>query len=201
MLRAIKFSVKYGFELADEMFESIRTNAAKLTQMPWDAVRKILVEDLLESPDPKLCLQRLYELNLNDVIIGLMKSTEGFQRGVSRAFAGKDIRLALLALESGWPLSPSPVSFFSSQQTILLRMTLEYPDVRDPQRTWDPDRLWETIKQPPIDQPRLFERHGLTGADRKRVIVKARELLLLHPELSGDPAKLEAEVSAAFSAA
>jgi tRNA nucleotidyltransferase/poly(A) polymerase len=199
MLRAIKFQIRHGLEISSDTAESIRRNAAKLADMPWDAVRKILVEDLLQGPDPRQIFQSLYELGLNRVVTGLMKSIQGFQRGVSRPFADMDVRLALLAIDSGWPLSPSPVSFYSPEQTTLLRMTLEHPEVRQARdRTWDPDRLWAAIKQPQIDQPQLFARHGLVGADRQRVLVKARELLLLHPSLSDDPVTLEAAVNLAL---
>jgi poly(A) polymerase len=47
MLRAIRFCIKYNLKIPPEMAESIRRNAPKLKNVPWNAVL-VLVQSLLE---------------------------------------------------------------------------------------------------------------------------------------------------------
>jgi poly(A) polymerase len=47
MIRAVRFCVKHGFELPEDISASIRKNAHKLTNAPWNAIF-VLVGDLLE---------------------------------------------------------------------------------------------------------------------------------------------------------
>jgi len=192
-LRAIKFAVRHGLKISEEVASSIKRNALKLIQMPWDAVRKILVEDILHGPRPREAVPLIRELGLNEPILRLLREEPGFHVGVSRGLAGADPLLLLDLWGLEWQLRGSPVALVKEGEIPRLRQILE----ADPSGI---DVFMAALKSPPVDQPRLFERHGLHGAARQRVVLKARELLLLSPELLLDPAQLEAEVSRALSA-
>lgn len=192
MLRAIKFSVKHGLSISNGVADSIRRNASKLVGIPWDAVRKILVDDVLLGPRPRESVPLLKGLGLNEPILRLLREEPGFHAGVSRGLAGADVLLLLDLWDLEWHLKGSPVGLLKESEIPRLRQILE----ADPAAI---DGFMAALKSPPIDQQKLFAQHGLEGAARQRVVVKARELLLLHPGLSTNPAQLEVEVGAVLS--
>ena len=191
MLRAIKFAIRH--ELTISMPDAILRNAMKLTQMPWDAVRKILVDDLLQGPTPRRSVPLLRELGLNEPILQLLREEPGFHAGVSRGLAGADVLLLLDLWDLEWHLKGSPAGLVRHESIPRLREILETNPAAQ-------ERFMAALRCPPIDQVRLFERHGLRGRARQGVAAKARELLLLDPALADDPTGLEAEVSKALYA-
>jgi tRNA nucleotidyltransferase/poly(A) polymerase len=186
MLRAVKFMLKYGLDLDTATAESVRRNAHQLTKMPWDAVRKLLVDDLLLSGNPDQALQHLRDLGLNEVLVGLMESEQGFRKGVSRSLAELDPRFLVKLHQAGWPLDPSPMGFLSPEQRVLLGQHLSGTSSNE---------LWVALKSPPVNQQALFTRHNLVGSARQLVSATARAALLNNPALASDAAALEAEVS------
>lgn len=193
MLRGIKFAVRHGLSLADEVPAAIKRNAAKLIQMPWDAVRKILVEDVLQGPTPRQSVRLIKELELNAPILRLLREESGFHAGVSRGLADADPLLLLDLWDLGWRLKGSPAALVKEHEIPRLRQILEADSPTG-------ERFMAALRSPPINQPQLFERYGLEGAARRRVASTARELLLRDPALCEDPARLEAELSFALGA-
>jgi len=186
MIRAVKFMLKYDFTLHSDTASAIRRNAHQLTKMPWDAVRKLLVDDLLLSGNPDQALQHLRNLGLNEVLVGLMESEQGFRKGVSRSLVELDPRFLVRLHQAGWPLDPSPMGFLSPEQRVLLGQHLSGTSSNE---------LWLALKSPPVNQQALFTRHNLVGSARQLVSVTARAALLENPALASDAAALEAEVS------
>jgi len=191
MLRAVKFAVRHRLTIAEEVADSIKRNAMKLIKMPWDAVRKILVEDILQGPTPRESVPLIRALGLNEPILRLLREEPGFHVGVSRGLQSADVLLLLDLWDLEWQLRGSPAGLVKESEVPRLREILE----ADPAAA---DGFLAALRSPPIDQPKLFERHGLHGAARQRVVVRARELLMLNPALSLDSAQLEAEVSLAL---
>jgi tRNA nucleotidyltransferase/poly(A) polymerase len=193
MIRAIKFEAKYGLKPHADTAAAIRRNAHKLAQMPWDAVRKILVEDILEAPNPRHSVVLLKDFGLAPVIQDMLAAEPGFATGVGRALPGLNIHVVLDLIELGWGLK-TPVSFLSAAERGRLREVL-----------WSNPTSFEVpfvgaLKQPAINQERIFELHGLKGAARGRVIQHARALLLEDPSLLSEPERLERLVEERVSA-
>jgi tRNA nucleotidyltransferase/poly(A) polymerase len=95
MLRAIKFVAKYGFAIPSEVVASIRRNAHKLKQMPWDAVRKILVNDILEGPAPRKSVELMKHLGLSETLKEMLHETPGFAMALGRSLTDSDTHLVL----------------------------------------------------------------------------------------------------------
>lgn len=189
MLRAVKFVAKYGFKIAPDVRASIERNAHKLQQMPWDAVRKILVEDILEGPQPRRSVNLLHELGLGDVLKVMLHAEPGFAAGLSRSLPEQEIHLVLDLLDLGWAIR-TPVSFLSQAEMIRLREVL-LSNADDPAFE---KRFLETLKRPAIDQVRLFEVYQIKGPDRGALVPMARAILLRNPELTDNPRELERQV-------
>lgn len=185
MLRAVKFVSKYGFRISSDVHLSIQQNAHKLKNMPWDAVRKILVEDILESQQPRHSVKLLNELGLGEAIKEMLRTESGFASALSRSLVEQETHLFLDLLDLDWPVR-TPVSFLSRDGLVRLREILV--------SNVDPDfekHFVDMLKRPKIDQVRLFELYQIKGQDRGAVVSMTRSLLLQNPELSSDLQELE----------
>lgn len=194
MLRALKFIAKYGFRLPPDMAASIRKNAPKLKGMPWDAVRKILVEDILEGPNPRRSVGLLRDLGIADVLREMLIEEPGFASALGRSLSDKETLLVLDLLDLDWAIR-TPVSFLGPDGLRQLRVhLLALPD-REGQA------LVDALRKPPIRQPVLFERYNVAPKDRGSVVEIARHLLLGDPSLMHDPSTLEGLVGEELASA
>jgi len=178
MLRAVKFVVRYNFLFDQDVYQCIRANAPKLRQMPWEAVRKILVEDILQGPDPQVAIALLRALNLAPVIKTWLDEEPGFATALGRSLAEADVDVILDLHQLGWSMK-SPLGFLDAAGFSRVREILNSlpPEDRTP--------FVEALKKPPVDQGALFSKYQLEGKDRQRVVQEARKVLLLAPESIG----------------
>ncbi len=189
MLRAVKFVAKYGFIIPMEVAASICDCAPKLKLMPWDAVRKILVDDILRGPAPRRSVELMSELGLARVLGEMLQEEDGFASGVSRGLSDVNIHLVLDLLDIGWALRTSIHFLDRDGQARLRQILLDGAD--DPQFEV---RFVGQLCKPPIDQVRLFSLFGVPPKERGLVAKLAREELLREPKLSEDAHALEGVV-------
>ena len=189
MLRAVRFLAKYNLQISAEVTASIRRNAPALKKMPWDAVRKILVEDILNAPSPRRSIALMKTLGLSDVLKEMLHEEPGFASALGRALTDREAHVLLDILDQGWVVR-TPISFLDRSQQLRLReILLEFAS--------DPgfDKvLVDALKKPPIDQQRLFTLYSIPPKERQTVAQIAREGLLQEPSLAGRPESLQALV-------
>jgi len=191
MLRSVKFVAKYGFKIPADVAASIRKNAPKLKQMPWNAVWTILVGDILEGPSPRKSVKLLHDLGLGEVIKEMFHETPDFASAVSRKLPEKEIHLVLDLVDLGWAVK-TPVSFLSRDQQVRLReILLENAS----EGGFDRDFMIALTK-PPVDQMRLFELFQIPMKERQTVTQVARQALLQDPALAQRPRDLGEAVEA-----
>ena len=189
MLRAIKFVAKYGFKVPPDLATAIRRNAPKLTGMPWDAVRKIVTDDILDAPNPRRSIVLMQELGLADVLKHMLHAEPGMASAMGRSLTEHETHVLLDLLDLGWVVR-TPISFLDRGQHARLRELLLL-NADDPAF----DRgLVDALKKPPIDQVKLFEQFNIPPKERNSVVTLARVRLLEEPRLFESPAKLEAAV-------
>jgi tRNA nucleotidyltransferase/poly(A) polymerase len=187
MLRAIKFVAKYGFNIPADIEGSIRRNAPKLKSMPWNAVWKILVDDILGGPAPRASVALLQSLGLADVLREMIQEESGMAAALSRSLNEREAHVLLDLLDLGWAVR-TPVSFLDKAgQARLREVLLSNSDDFG-------KGFVEALKKPPVNQQRLFTEYQILPKERSSVIQIAREALLLNPELSTDPRSLEGVV-------
>lgn len=189
MLRAVKFAAKYGFKIPSSTAAAIGRNTHRLKQMPWDAVRKLVVADLLAGSNPLESVSAMSTLGLHAPIVDLLREEPGFHAGVSRGLAGSDPLLLLHLWELGYHLQGSPGSLVRQEEIPTLQTILElFPGNA---------RLFISVfRSPPINQERIFEKFNLKGKERAKVVQLARRRLLANPDLMSSPENLEREVEA-----
>jgi tRNA nucleotidyltransferase/poly(A) polymerase len=188
MLRAVKFIAKYGFKLPSDMVASIRRNAAKLKKMPWDAVRKILVDDILTGPAPRKSVELLEQLGLGEVLREMLHEEPGFASSLNRSLSDAETLLLFDLVDLGWALKPLSFLDAAARQRvreILLRFNNDFGE-----------NFISNLKKPNIDQTKLFGAYAIPMKERQIVTQIAREVLLKEPLLIEHPPAFEAEVEA-----
>jgi len=178
MLRAIKFVAKYGFKIPPDVVASIRKNAPKLKQMPWDAVRKILVEDILEGPAPRASVKLMHDLGLGEVLKEMLHEESGFASALGRSLNDVEVHLVLDLLDLGWVMR-TPIGFLDRPGQLRLREIL-LENASTP--GWERNFV-QALQKPPVDQQRLFTEYAIPPKERGVVVQEARRLLLSNPEL------------------
>lgn len=192
MLRAVKFMSRYGFRLDDSVRASISRNAGKLSQMPWDAVRKILTDDVLGGPLPLGSMATMLTLGLSDALRTMMEAEPGFAAAVGRSLSDADPWLSLEVHAHGWPVRTS-VSYLEAGDRERLKQALRQvlPD--------DVSAFNELLRRPKIDQQSLFSKYEIPPPQRGFVVLHARNAILRNPVLAYDEEGLTADVEAQLS--
>jgi len=188
MLRAIKFIARYGFRMPPEVAASIRRNAPKLKRMPWDAVRKILVDTIIGGPNPRKSLVLMSDLGLNQVLKEMTEENQPFANALSKNLKDKDVELLLDFLDLGYAIR-TPMPFLDKKERDRFRaylMSLPPEEGR---------ALNEALRKPPLsNQLDLINRYNIPPQQRGTIMDTARRLLLEKPELALNAKRLEDEV-------
>jgi len=193
MLRAIKFLVKYGLKISPEVAASMRRNAPKLKNMPWEAVGKILVGDILSTSSARGALVTMASFGLIDVLAEMIREQKPFAAYMAGQFnASPNVGLLLDMADLG--LGSRPIEFLTPvQQTRLREVTTGMPE--------DEAAIYlATLRKPPVDNETLISEFNLMGRDRSAPVTIAREALLLDPKLVNRLDQLEARVRGGLSA-
>ena len=183
MLRALKFAIKYGFDVPPDLQAAIKRNARKLANVPYEAVGTILVRDIFGTPRAREMLRFMDKLGLLDVIRDMVAANKGFATYLSGQLSAQEASFLLDMDDYGMGVR-LPLSFLSSEQRVRVREVLEgLPS------TEQADFL-AALTRPQVDNGRLIQQFGLKPQDRGRIQPLAREALLDSPSLASDPAAL-----------
>jgi len=194
MLRSVKFVAKYGFRIDPKVESSIQRNAAKLKQMPWDAVRKILAFDILDGPAPRQSLTLIQNLGLAKVLGEMLADEQGFAAALGRHLIDADAHLILDLLDLGWTMR-SPLSFLDREGQLRLREVLsEHPGDEEFEY-----RYLSGLRKPLVDQEALFTKFSIPVKERGVVAQVARGILLREPTLIEQPTAFLVEVETELS--
>jgi tRNA nucleotidyltransferase/poly(A) polymerase len=193
MLRAIKFLVKYDMGISGEVAASIRKNAHKLRDMPWEAVATILVRDILSTPQARGALLEMVSLGLVDVLAEMIREDKPFAAYMGRQLGDGNRDVALLLDLADLGLGSRPVEFLSKDQQIRLRAITTGMD------RLDANHFFDEVRKPPVNNELLIAEFNLVGRERQSIWQLAREALLANPDLLGQGARLEAVVRQGLS--
>lgn len=188
MLRAIKFTGKYGFKIPPDVAASIKRNAPKMKQMPWEAIATLLVNEVLSQPTARKSLLQMQGLGLLDVIAEMVREQKPFAAYmVNQLRTNRKVQLLLDLMELGLP-SSTPISFLDPKGQQRLR------EITLPMEEDEAGQFLDKLIKPPVDNQRLIDELSLPGPDRAKIIPRARAILLENPALAGDGGKLTEEI-------
>lgn len=169
MLRAIRFAVKYGFELDSATRRAIKSNAKEVRRLPYEVVDTILFEKILTLPDAKRALTIMKGLGLLDPVVEMIPNNR-----LRRAVDSKVSNISLLLTLAGFNI-PSGLSKLPAAQIRLLRRIedkLDHDDVEE---------VYNRLLKPPIDTKKLIADTGISGRQIGEAVERARDLLLKDP--------------------
>ena len=184
MLRAIKFSTKYGFKIPEDLAASIRKNAAKMKQAPWEAISSIFIDNVLNEPTAPSALRQMKSLGLLDVVAEMVQEQKPFAAYLSKQLRNRGVSLLLDLLELGLS-DPSPLKFLSGDQQKKLR------EITTSMGQEEADAFAAYLAKPTVDNRSLISDFNLTGPDRALPVQYAREALLENPNLARNSMALD----------
>lgn len=191
MLRAVKFLLRYDWDVVPEVKDSISRNAQKLLDVPQNAVHTILVENIL--PYGLRGLQALQRLNLLPVIADLIESDSVFKESQLNYFKSLPIKSFISFNENGYPLKvPYSNEWWAPAAFEIIKSDL----------VEDPDEFYSAMIQPGrAIKDKGFMPSLMSGVPNnqkytiaKRVSDLIREQLILEPNLIGDAISLKNKV-------
>ena len=190
ILRVEKFLWKYHLKLAPDVAAAMSRQAPKMKNMPWEAIAKILIDNILSEPFAQQALAHMAALGIVDVLADMIQENEPMQTYMARqlkAIPNMGLFFDLARLGLG---SHTPISFLSpTQQNRLEEITIGMSHE-------DANAFLTKLKVPPVDNMALITEFKLKGADRGIIAPNCRALLLEQPELAEHPERLQAGVHA-----
>jgi len=190
ILRAIKFTGKYGFKIPPDLAQAIKRNAPKMKRMPWEAIGTILVDNILKEPTARKSLQQMKDLGILDVVSDMVRTTKPFASYlVGQLKSNRRVGLLLDLMDLGVPAgTPLTGLNLNPQQIARFRqLTLEMgEDVAS--------GFLDSLLSPPVDNMRVIETLGLKGSDRAKIKPVAQAILLASPELASNTKQLTERV-------
>lgn len=188
MLRAIKFTGKYGFKIPPDVVRSIQKNAPKMKRMPWEAVASILVDNVLNEPTARKSLKQMRELGLLKVVSEMMQEQKPFATYMANQLRrNRKVQLLLDLMELGVP-AKTPISFLDRKQQARLReLTVAMPEDQA-------SKFVDVLIKPPVNNKVVIDQLNLPGPERGKITPLARSLILRDPSLAKDGRRLTQEV-------
>jgi len=192
MLRLIKFVGRYGFKVPPDVAASVRRNAGRIAQAPWEAIASILVHDVIEKPYARRVLPMMKDLGLIDAVAGMVSRTPPFRSYLERELRGKPAHLVADLLTHGLN-DPTPVKALTPDQRA------RFVAVVEGLSEIDAELLSNALQRPPVDNDALIREFNLKPADRGRIAPIARDALLDDPTLASDAIALTDAVRSVLS--
>lgn len=183
-LRILKFLLRYGLKISPDVAASVKRNAPKLKQMPWEAVANILVHDILDSPRASEGLRVMRSLGMLDVLVEMIRETPPFAAYMNRQLSSGNRPVALLLELADIGFSDKAMEFLTPPQKSRFKAISE---------SLDPDearKLLDALKRPPADNAAIIQEFALEGRDRGVLVSVARDVLIEDPSTLKNPVEL-----------
>lgn len=184
MLRAIKFTGKYGFKIPPDLVRSIRKNAPMMKRMPWEAIASILVGDVLSQPTARKSLVQMKQLGLLEVVSEMIQEQKPFATYMANQLrTNRRVPLLLDLMELGVP-AQTPINFLDrAGQQRLRSLTVAMPED-------EAAAFVDVLIKPPVDSKRVIDALALEPAQRRDIVPTARHLILQDPALAASRVRL-----------
>jgi tRNA nucleotidyltransferase/poly(A) polymerase len=169
MLRAVRFAIKYGFELDPATRKAIKSNAALIKRMPYGAYDGALFDKILPLPGAKKALVLMKGLGLLDHIVSEIPPNR-FRRALRERTPNIDVLLMLAGFDI-----PTGLEKLTKPQLRLLRQMegkLPMEDLED---------VYRKLVKPPLDMRQLMKDTGLKGRALGQAQDTARDIILTKP--------------------
>lgn len=186
MLRAIKFIGRYGFKIPEDMKKSIIKNSMLIaTEVPHNAVSKIVISDILKKPYALKVLPIMKEVGLLEPIKYLYENEKSFKEALNNFF--KDYKYSKVTRElSRYGVVSSQFAFVPDDLSSI------FYDNLDLMNDEDAEKYIKSVKSPSIDNESIILKYKLPPSKRGIIKSLAKEFVIKNPK-SRDDRKLITE--------
>lgn len=194
MIRAVKFTIKYGFKIPPDLEKAIKRNAQKLWRVPPSHLSNMLINVFLREPTGKKALLEMKRLGLLDVIKDIAKKDKSFRLALGN-WAQSEAKVQFLfdLMDLGLPVG-NKLNFLRPEHVEKVRdLTVHMsPDAAD--------AFIAVLKSPGkvFNMPKLIQEFGLKGRDIQTLTLAAQDAILIDPALAASGPRLEEKVRKAL---
>jgi tRNA nucleotidyltransferase/poly(A) polymerase len=188
ILRAIKFTGKYGFKIPRDLAAAIKRNAPKMKGMPYEALMSILVDAILPEPTARKSLKQMKELGILDVLHDMVREQPSFASALARVLKReRRVQLLLDWMDLGLPAKTS-LSFLNPGDRQRVR------EITIRMESGEAEKFMDALVKPPVNNGEIINVLKLEGRDRGRIMPLARKLIVEKPELAFHGSALTAHI-------
>lgn len=186
LIRAIKFKLRYDFDIDPETLNSIKKNAHKIKNIPNDAVSKILINDVFLVRQDVSTLEYLREFNLLGPLTELCHENQQFHSTLNNwSNRSADLDFMFAMRDYGFNVG-SKVNFLGDKVDIFRKNAKSMP----PEES---EEYLMALKQPGrvIDTVNVKKQFNIKDSETKKLMQLTTSLMLKYPERYNDAAFLE----------
>lgn len=188
ILRVEKFLWRYGMTVDPATEIAMSRQAKKMKEMPWEAIAKILVDDILSKPTGIEALRHMESLGIMGIISEMVSENPPMRTYLinqlksiqNMGLVFEFDRLGLGAL--------TPVSFLTPAQRS------RFEEIAVDMDHEGSVALLGKLKVPPIDNMAIIKEFGLKGAGASIIAPIAKEVILDNPDILKDNEVLQSTV-------
>lgn len=186
LIRAIKFKLRYDFDIDMETLNSIKKNAHKIKNIPNDAVSKILINDVFLVRQDVSTLEYLKEFNLLGPLTELCHENQQFHSTLNNwSNRSADLDFMFAMRDYGFNVG-SKVNFLG-EKVDMFRSNVKSMTADEA------DEYLMALKQPGriIDTLRIKQEFNIKDSETKKLMQMAANIMLKYPEKYNDADFLE----------
>lgn len=190
ILRAIKFTGKYGFKIPKDLAAAIKRNAPMMKRMPWGALAKILIHNILSEPTARKSLKQMKQLGILDVLSEIIQENKPFQATLANLWQkNRNVPFLLDLMDLGVPVK-TPVSGLPFDAKEMKR----FREITIGMEEKDATKFLSSLLKPSTNNPKIIETLDLGMKERSAMKPTAQKLILQDPSLANNSNKLTDEV-------
>ncbi len=182
MLRAIRFAVKYNFNMKPEVVEAIRNKAEEIRRLPWEPVADIFVNKILKLGKDKAKKAIVIMDDLNILFPTLdMCDKKYLQRQFKSLPIGSDADFIMFLLEKlkKYNIENFIYKFPRELESELINKQTEMSESEF-------QMLYDRLQNFTVNTAKYMEKFNLKGSQIKEVSKMAREFILEDPSISNE---------------
>lgn len=187
MLRAIRFAVKYDFEIDQNTKDAIKSLANEIKRMPWEPIGDVFVGKILKLGKQKA----IKAINMMDEL-GLLQPTLEMS---DKTFLQRQIKNLPIGNDADFLMFFSNLLDKYNIKNFIYKFPHEFKDeLFELNKTLSPNEfqsLYDRLQSNVINTNTFINEFGLKGAQIGKLIMMAKKLIVQNPAISQDELEMK----------
>jgi tRNA nucleotidyltransferase/poly(A) polymerase len=193
MVRAVKFTSQYGFDLAPEVEKSIRKNRYKLKEVDPSNLSNLILDQFLRKTEAtKKAASDLKDLGLMEVISEIARESKPFRSALANGSDETNLDIFFHLMDVGFPVGKK-LTRCNLDEDGLHRLREVTAQMSSEESNQFVDLLHTGLKTL-LDSRSLIQEFNLQGPERGLPLPLARKVVLEDPEAYKNPVGLNDKV-------